>query len=561
MPNLIETVLYLGVLLLLTPILGSYMAAVYTRTPLFVDRIFGPLETFSYKIAGIDPNEEMSWKTYGKNLLWFNIIGLCALIFVQMFQGILPLNPQNFPAPSWDLALNTAISFTTNTNWQAYAGETTLSYLSQMLGLTVQNFLSAATGMCALLVLIRGIVAQRQSTLGNFWFDLTRTLIYILLPLSFILAIVLVGEGVIQNFSSYQQVIGIEMGAQTIPMGPAASQVAIKELGSNGGGFFNTNSAHPFENPTALSNFLQMISILLIPSATVYMYGVMVNSRKQAWAILSVMFTIWCAGFAVAMMTTLVADPIADAAPLMEGIETRLGIRNTLLWSTSTTATSNGSVNGMLSSLPPLAGGVALMYIMLEEIIFGGVGVGLCGMIMFILLTAFLSGLMVGRTPEYLGKKIEKSDILWVVCATLVPGSLILIGAGISSVLPAGTSSIANPGPHGLTEILYAFSSASGNNGSAFAGLNANTVYYNLTLGFVMLMGRVVILLPSLALAGSLANKQAAPPSIGTLSTSTVLFGFLLSFVIFIVGALTFFPALSLGPILEHLLMLKNHPL
>jgi K+-transporting ATPase ATPase A chain len=291
------------------------------------------------------------------------------------------------------------------------------------------------------------------------------------------------------------------------------------------------------------------------------MYGIMVNSRKQAWAILSVMFAIWGLGFAIAMLTTLVADPILNAIPIWEGIETRLGIRNTLLWSVSTTATSNGSVNGMLSSLHPLAGGVALVYIMLEEIIFGGVGVGLCGMIMFILLTAFLSGLMVGRTPEYLGKKIEKSDILWVVCATLVPGALILIGAGISSVLPAGTSSIANPGPHGLTEILYAFSSASGNNGSAFAGLNANTVYYNLTLGFVMLMGRVVILLPSLAVAGSLAQKQAAPPSAGTLSTSTVLFGFLLSFVIFIVGALTFFPALSLGPILEHLLMLKNHPL
>lgn len=558
MPKLIETVLYLAILLALTPLLGKYLAAVYTRSPLFVDKIFGPLETFSYRIAGINPTEEMTWKTYGKNLLIFNIFGFTTVFLLQLLQGFLPFNPQSFPATSWHLAFNTAVSFTTNTNWQAYAGETTLSYLTQALGLTVQNFLSAATGMCVLLVLIRGINAQRQPNLGNFWFDLVRTIVYILLPLSIILAVILVSQGVIQNLSPYIEATTLEMGLQTIPMGPAASQVAIKELGSNGGGFFNTNSAHPFENPTALSNFLQMLAILLIPSATVYMYGIMINSRKQAWAILSVMFALWGGGFAISILTTLINDPVLDAYPLVEGIETRLGIRNTLLWSTSTTATSNGSVNGMLSSLYPLAGAVALVNIMLEEIIFGGVGVGLCGMIMFILLTAFLSGLMVGRTPEYLGKKIEKTDILWVVCATLVPGSLILVGGGISSVLPQATSSIANPGPHGLTEILYAFSSAAGNNGSAFAGLNANTAYYNLFLGLTMLLGRVVILLPSLVIAGSFATKQSAPASLGTLSTSTILFGILLSGVIFIVGALTFFPALSLGPILEHLLMVNN---
>lgn len=554
----VQSLFFAGVFICLTPILGTYIAHVFTGKATFAHRIFGWLEDLCYRVGGVDSKEEMSWVEYGKALLFFNFLGFITLFFLQLLQGYLPLNPQNLGAVSWPLAYNTAMSFTTNTNWQSYAGETTLSYLTQMLGLTSHNFLSAATGMAALLTLTRGLIRKTVNTIGNFWVDLVRMVVYLLLPLAIIMAVALVGEGVIQNFSPYVEVTTLENEKQTVPMGPVASQVAIKQLGTNGGGFFNANSAHPFENPTALSNFLEMLAIILIPAASVYAYGIMVGSKKHAWLLFFAMFALWTVGMLVSSSSEHLHNPIIDAYPNLEGKETRLGITNSLLWSVTTTATANGSVNAMLSSLSPLAGGIAMFNIMLGELVFGGVGVGLCSMIMLTLLTVFLSGLMVGRTPEYLGKKIEKREMQWVVLAVLMPGALILVGAGISSILPDALSSLGNQGPHGLSEILYAFTSAAGNNGSAFAGLNANTTYYNLALGTVMLIARVSIILPSLAIAGLLARKKITPPSLGTFSTNSILFVVLLVGVILIVGALTFFPALSLGPIVEHLLMVEG---
>ncbi len=546
---------FTAVFIAVTPLLGTYMAHVFTGKVHF----FRWLENLCYYISGADPNEEMSWSDYGKALLLFNSLGFITLFFQQLIQGYLPLNPQNFPGVPWALAFNTAISFTTNANWQAYAGETTLSYLTQMLGLTSHNFLSASTGMAALLTLTRGFSRKSTDTVGNFWVDLVRMVVYILLPLSMIMAVVLVGEGVVQTLSPYIEVTTLENGKQTIPLGPAASQIAIKQLGTNGGGFFNVNSAHPFENPTALSNFLEMLAIILIPAATVYTYGLMIGSRRHAWLLFFAMLIFWAAGNLAAFSSEQMQNPLFNAYPNLEGKETRLGVANSLLWTVSTTATGNGSFNAMLDSLSPLAGGIALFNIMLGELIFGGVGVGLCSMIMLTLLTVFLSGLMVGRTPEYLGKKIEKREMQWVVVGVLLPGALILIGSGISSILPEALSSLGNRGPHGLSEILYAFTSCAGDNGSAFSGLNANTAYYNITLGVVMLLGRISIILPSLAIAGSLVKKKTAPRSSGTFSTDSFLFFVLLISVILIVGALTFFPALSLGPIVEQLLMLKGY--
>lgn len=557
MQDIIQILLFVGLILLLTPLLGHYIYRIYA-TQEIPFRFLGWLERLSYRLSGINEDREMTWTEYGKNLLIFNVLGFLTLFLLQIIQGYLPLNPQNFPGVGWASAFNTAISFATNTNWQGYAGETTMSYLTQMAGLSTQNFLSAGTGMAVLVALIRGLTRKSTATIGNFWVDLVRTTVYLLIPLSILLAGVLVSEGVIQTFSPYVEVTTLEGAKQTIPLGPVGSQVAIKQLGTNGGGFFNTNSAHPFENPTALTNFLEMIAILLIPAASIYAYGIMIKSQKHGWLLYFVMFVLWAFGAAVAFYAENQQTPLLTAYPLLEGKETRLGITNSLLWSISTTGTSNGSVNAMLSSLSPLAGGVALFNIMIGEVIFGGVGVGLCSMIMFTLLTVFLSGLMVGRTPEYLGKKIEKREVQWIVLAVLAPGALILIGAGLSLVLPMALSSISNPGPHGLSEILYAFTSAAGNNGSAFAGLNANTNYYNIFLGLVMLLGRISIILPSLAIAGSMASKNITPESSGTFSTHSLLFALLLFGVIFLVGGLTFFPALSLGPIVEHLLMLEG---
>lgn len=549
---------FILLLLIGVPLLGRYMAEIFKEAPAHSIPLLGHLEHLIYRLCRIQPDQEMSWKTYAQAMLTFNALGLIILFLLQLFQKWLPLNPQDFPGVEPTLAFNTAASFTTNTNWQAYGGENTLSYFTQMMGLTVQNFISAATGNAVLLAFIRGVYRQSVQTIGNFWVDFTRTLVYLLLPLAMIFALILMSQGVIQNLASYVTAHTWEGESQLIPMGPVASQIAIKQIGTNGGGFFNANSAHPFENPTPLSNFLEAFAILWIPAAATYMYGLFIQSRKQGWIIFSVMLTLWLSGLAIAIASELTINPVLVANPVLEGKETRIGSINSVLWAVSTTGTSNGSVDCMHASLSPLAGGIALFNIMIGEVIFGGVGVGLCGMLMFVLLTVFLAGLMVGRTPEYLGKKIEKSEMQWVMLAILAPCALILLGSGVCSILPLALGSLSNAGPHGLSELLYAFSSTTGNNGSAFAGLNANTTFYNLTLGIFMILARLAILIPSLAVAGLLSQKQTMAPSLGTFATDKPLFGILLLSVILIVAALTFFPALSLGPIVEQFLMLRG---
>jgi K+-transporting ATPase ATPase A chain len=443
----------------------------------------------------------------------------------------------------------------TNTNWQGYAGETTLSYFVQMTGLTVQNFVSAATGIAVLLALIRGISRKTTNNIGSFWTDLTRSTLYVLLPLSILLAIVLAGQGVIQNFKTYETVRTLQGAKQVIPMGPAASQIAIKQIGSNGGGFFNSNSSHPFENPTPFSNFLEMLSILLIPAALTYTYGKMVGSVRHGWTVFSVMLILLIAGLSISLYSEYSSNALFGNLPLMEGKETRFGITNSILWTTSTTAVSNGSINAMNESLSPITGMIALLNIMLGEVIFGGVGAGLYGMIIFIILTVFIAGLMVGRSPEYLGKRIEAFEVKMAIIAILAPNLVILVFSAWAAVSNYGLAGLNNSGPHGLSEILYAFSSAAGNNGSAFAGLNANTVFYNLTLGIGMLIGRFGVIIPVLAIAGSMSAKKITPVSAGTFRTDNWLFIGLLISVILIIGGLTHFPALSLGPVVEHLLM------
>lgn len=550
--------IFFALLAILVPPLGRYIAAIFTGEKTKLHPFLEWLEKGCYKITGVDHTDEMSWVEYAKTLFLFNLIGFLALFLIQLAQSYLIFNPEHFSGVSWALSFSTAASFVTNTNWQSYSGETTLSYGTQMLGLTVQNFLSAATGMAVLLALIRGIIRKSSITIGNFWADLVRTIVYLLLPLSIGLALILISGGVIQTLSPYVEVTTLENGKQMIPLGPVASQVAIKQLGTNGGGFFNANSAHPFENPTPWTNLLEMVALILIPAASVYAYGIMIGSRRHGWLIFIAMAILFLGGIALSFYSEYLPNPILGAYPNLEGKETRLGPTNSILWAIATTATANGSVNAMLSSLSPLAGGVALFNIMLGEIIFGGVGVGLCGMLMHVLLTVFLAGLMVGRTPEYFGKKIEKREMQWVMLALLTPPGLVLIGSGISAILPTALASLGNHGPHGLSEILYAFSSSAGNNGSAFAGLNANTNYYNFSLGIVMILGRISILFPSLAIAGLLAKKKIAPPTLGTFSTNTPLFLILLISVFLIVGALTFFPALALGPVVEHFLMIEN---
>lgn len=549
---------FILLLLVTFPLLGRYMAAIFRDAPSLSYPLLGGLEKIIYRLCKVDPEQEMNWKDYAKATLYFNLYGFIFLFLLQLLQGWLPLNPHHFPDVEPALAFNTAISFVTNTNWQAYGGEKSLSYLTQMLGMTVQNFVSAATGNAVLLAFIRGIQRRSSETIGNFWRDLTRTVVYLLLPFCVIFALFLVSQGVIQNLSPYVEASTIENETQTIPLGPVASQIAIKQLGTNGGGFFNANSAHPFENPTPLSNFFENFAIFLIPAAAAYMYGLMVKSRKEGIVIFLVMFALWMGGLALSLYSQSLSNPVMGVNPVLEGIETRFGPTSSVLWSVTTTGTSNGSINSMLDSLSPLTGGIALFNIMVGEVIFGGVGVGLCGMLMFVLLTVFLSGLMVGRTPEYMNKKIEKTEIQWAMLAILAPCALILLGSGIAVILPNALESLGNSGPHGLSEILYAFASASGNNGSAFAGLNANTNFYNISLGIVMLFARLAILIPSLAIAGSLAAKRTVAHSLGTFATDKPLFGILLFSVILIVAALTFFPALSLGPIVEEFLMLRG---
>ena len=553
----LQIIIFLGLLIGLTPILGSFMYKVFTGEKHLMSAPFGWLERLTYKFVGVDATEETNWKSYTFGLLTFNLIGFLFVFLIQLTQAYLPLNPAHLPNTSWHLAFNTASSFMTNTNWQSYSGENTLSYFVQMLGLTVQNFVSAATGIAVLLALAKGLSRKTTDKLGNFWVDLTRSTLYILLPLSIIFAIFLVGQGVVQNFDSYQTAHTLQGTSQVIPMGPAASQIAIKQLGTNGGGFFGANSAHPFENPTPLSNLLEMLALLLIPAGLIFTYGKMVGSKRHGWTIFTVMFILLVVGLAISLYGEYSANPIFGHSALMEGKETRFGITNSVLWSTSTTAVSNGSVNAMHDSLSPLAGMVAMINLMLGEVIFGGVGSGIYGMVVFIILTVFIAGLMVGRTPEYLGKKVEGFEVTMAIIANVITSFVILLFTAWAAISTLGLSSLNNAGPHGFSEILYTFASAAGNNGSAFAGLSANVVFYNLLIGFAMLIGRFGVIIPIMAIAGSMAKKKITPVSAGTFQTNNWLFIVLLIGVIVIVGGLTYFPALSLGPIVEHLLM--NH--
>ena len=553
--DLIQVILFLGILTVLIPVLGNYMYKAFTGKRHFMIPVLGWLEKLTYRVSNINPDEETNWKSYTFNLLTFNLIGFLFVFLIQLIQSELPLNPAGLSNVTWHSAFNTAVSFMTNTNWQGYAGEITLSYLVQMLGLAVQNFVSAATGIAVLLALIRGISRKATDMLGNFWIDLTRSTLYVLLPLSILLACILAGQGVVQNFKAYETIHTLEGAEQILPMGPAASQIAIKQLGTNGGGFFNANSSHPFENPTPLTNFLEMLAILIIPAALTYTFGKMVGSTRQGWTIFIVMFILFILGLSISLYSEYSANAIFGNLPLMEGKETRFGITNSVIWTISTTSASNGSVNSMHDSLSPISGMLAMINIMLGEIIFGGVGAGLYGMVIFIILTVFIAGLMVGRTPEYLGKKIESFEVKMAIVAILAPNLVIQLFSAFASISIPGISSLNNAGPHGLSEILYAYSSAAGNNGSAFAGLGANTLFYNLTLGFGMLIGRFGIIIPVLAIAGTMARKKITPESSGTFRTDNWLFICLLIAVILIVGGLAHFPALSLGPIIEHLLM------
>jgi len=570
--------LYLAVLLVLVKPLGWYMARVYEGKPCGLDRVLGPLERLIYRCCRIDPAEEMSWKAYACAMLVFNILGFLAVYGLMRVQDLLPLSPQNMPAAAPDLSWNTAISFATNTNWQSYGGETTLSYLTQMLGLTVQNFLSAATGMAILVALIRGFVRRSCNTIGNFWYDLTRSTLYILLPLALIGAMFLVSQGVVQTFEPYQaatliQPVKDEQGnlvtEQTIAVGPAASQVIIKQLGTNGGGFFNVNSAHPLENPTPLSNFIESLALLLIGAALCYTFGRMVGDTRQGRAVLAAMLVIFVPLLALCYWSEQQGNPNLSALGVdqqasdlqpggnMEGKESRFGIANSAIWATATTAASNGSVNAMHDCYTPLGGLVPMFLMQLSEVIFGGVGSGLYGMLIFAIIGVFVAGLMVGRTPEYLGKKIDAFEMKMASLIILIPPLLVLVGTAVAVATDWGKEHIANPGPHGFSEVLYAFSSAGNNNGSAFAGLDTNNPFYNISLGIVMLISRYWLAVPTLAIAGSLARKKTTPASAGTLPTHTPLFVVVLVGVVILVGALNFVPALALGPVVEHLMMME----
>lgn len=517
-----------------------------------------PLEVITYKFSGIDPESKQNAFSYFLHLFIFNLVGFAVLILILMFQHILPLNPQGLAGLDFPLAFNTAISFMTNTNWQAYSGEVSLSYFSQMFGLTVQNFLSAATGMAVLIAIVRSLRQKLEPTIGNFWVDMTRMTVYVLLPISFILALILIGQGVIQNLNSYVEAHTLEGIKQILPMGPAASQVAIKQLGTNGGGFFGVNSSHPFENPTPFSNFLQLLSILLIPVSQVFTFGKMIKEEKQGLSILATMSTLFIGLLILSLWSEFSFKPEYMNALSLEGKELRFGHNESIIWSVATTAASNGSVNAMHSSLSPLSGLVAIFNMMTGEVIFGGVGSGFYGMFLYIIITVFIAGLMVGRTPEYLGKKIEAREVKLAMIGVIVPSSLILVGAGLGIVSDWGLGSLSHKGPHGLSEILYAFTSAAGNNGSAFAGFNANTPVMNVILGLCMFIGRFAVIYPVLMICGSLSNKKITPTTAGTFPTDSYLFSILLMGVIIIVGALTFFPALTLGPIAEHFLMMKG---
>ena len=556
--DFLQIIMVLFVVVLFTPILGAFFHKSLSGQKNLLTKIGSPFEKLLYKICSVDEKEEMGWKTYLKSLLVFNFVGFLFVMFILMFQGSLPLNPAHMPNLSWHLALNTAISFMTNTNWQSYAGEATMSHFSQMVALAGQNFFSAATGIAVLLVIIRAFRNNQSQKLGNFWVDLNRSIVYILLPLSLLWAIFLSSQGVIQNLSGPVTVKTLEGKEQIISQGPVASQIAIKQLGTNGGGFFNTNSAHPYENPTPLSNFLQLLAILLIPAALTLTFGYMLNKPREGWILFSAMMIVLILGLTASLWSEYHVNSLTANGYPMEGKEVRFGVTNSVLWSTFTTAASNGSVNAMHSSLTPIAGGVAMLNMLFGEIIFGGVGSGLYGMLLYVILTVFIAGLMVGRTPEYLGKKIEAFDIKMAITGILAPSFVILFATAFSLVTPSIMSSLMHKGPHGFSEIFYAFTSTAGNNGSAFAGLSANTPILNTLLGAAMMIGRFGVLIPVMALAGNISKKKIMPDSVGTFKTDNFLFVFLLVGVILIVGALTFFPALSLGPIIEQIMFVQG---
>ncbi len=595
-----QIAIYLIVLLALVKPLGLYMARVYQNESVGLNRYLAGFENLLYRLSGVKTEQDMRWTQYTLAVLVFNVLGLLVVYGLQRFQDVLPFNPQALPAISPDSAFNTAVSFATNTNWQGYSGEATMSYLTQMLGLCVQNFMSAASGMAVLVALIRGFIRRNSQGIGNFWVDMTRTVLYILIPLSFIFALILVSQGVVQTVKPYATVNLSEAVSyqapklddtgkaildaqgkaitetlkntqQTLALGPAASQIAIKQLGTNGGGFFNVNSAHPYENPTPLTNFLEMLAILLIPAALCYTFGFMVGDTRQGWAILGAMTLI----LFVLILVTVPAEQNGNPAFVslgidqannsqqaggnMEGKETRFGIVNSALWAVVTTAASNGSVNAMHDSFTPLGGMVPLWLMQLGEVVFGGVGSGLYGMIVFAIVAVFIAGLMIGRTPEYLGKKIDAFEMKMAAIIILVPPLIVLGGTAVSLMLALGKASIFNPGAHGFSEVLYAWSSAGNNNGSAFGGLSANVPFYNFLLGLAMLLSRYGLMVPILAIAGALAAKKTIPVSAGTLPTHTPLFTLLLIITVLMVGALTFVPALALGPIVEHLQMTSQH--
>ncbi|MBK7644339.1 MAG: potassium-transporting ATPase subunit KdpA [Planctomycetes bacterium] len=564
----LQILFYLVVLVVLAKPLGGFMARIYEGEMPACARWLAPLERAIYRFCGLRADQEQGWKSYAGAMLAFNLLGLLAVYALQRLQGFLPLNPAHMAAVSPDSSFNTAVSFATNTNWQGYGGETTMSHLTQMLGLSVQNFVSAASGMAVLVALARGFTRKSSSTIGSFWVDLVRSTVYILLPLSIVLALVLVSQGVVQNFAAPVVAHTLQGAEQSISMGPAASQIAIKQLGTNGGGFFNVNSAHPLENPTAFSNLLEMLSILLISAGLCFTFGRLVKDKRQGLALLASMLIVLApcivmvqlfeqAGTHAQQLAGVELSAAADQpGGNMEGKELRLGIANSAIWSVATTAASNGSVNAMHDSFTPLGGLWPMWLIQLGEVIFGGVGSGLYGLLLFAIVAVFVAGLMVGRTPEYLGKKIGAFEMQWASFAILAPCVAVLFGTAVAVLLDAGRAGVANPGAHGFSEILYAFSSAGNNNGSAFAGLSANTPFFNIALGFAMLVGRYLVMLPVLAIAGALAAKKLVPAGPGTLPTHGLLFVLLLVSTVLLVGALTFIPALALGPIVEQLQML-----
>ncbi len=567
LPGILQIALFLVLIFAITRPLGTYLERVFDGEPTALSPLLVPVEQAIYRACGVDPAREQHWTAYAASMLTFSLVGMLVLYAIERLQGFLPLNPSGFGPVPPDLAFNTAASFTTNTNWQSYAGEATMSYLTQMAGLAFHNFISAATGIAIAVALVRGLARRTARAIGNFWVDLVRATLYVLLPICVVLTLVFVWQGVPQNVNPYVKATTVEGATQVIPQGPVASQEAIKELGTNGGGFFNANSAHPYENPTPLTNFLEVLAIFSIPSGLTYTFGRMVGNTRQGWAVWAAMAILFVVGIAIALPSEQAGNPLLTRLGVdqtqsalqpggnFEGKETRFGIASSMLFTVVTTDASCGAVDNMHDSLLPLTGTIPMFNIQTGEVMFGGVGAGLYGMLMYAILAVFIAGLMVGRTPEYLGKKVQAYEMKMAMLALLVLAADVLVFTAIASVTRAGTSAVANPGPHGFSEILYAFTSTTGNNGSAFAGLSSDTLFYNVALAFSMLIGRFLMKVPILAIAGSMATKQRVPPSLGTFPTTGATFVGLLVGTVLIVGALTYFPALALGPVAEHFLL------